>query len=315
MSILWIWLWLNPLACAGLAPTCVSKAADASYQEPADLKALMGCQKRKLARSVSDYQAKHGTEPPEETLEGWQELQRGEVRDFIQRHPDRSVIEGDVDSEAGGEPAGPDQGGGGAAAKPGQVVKSAQTKPAQGRASAKVKPGQAARSAQAEPVQGQASAAVKLGQGGKGAQAKSVQGPSSATVKPDQAEESPKAEPGQGQAEQAPPADLEALKKDLLEKSDQGRKGVTPEMAAEIVAALKKQQGSVSPDMAALLDAVQKDGPNLSADTFHKLQDAARKANASGLDLGASPEVEDSLLKGEYDKDQPAPAPPAPGTD
>jgi hypothetical protein len=103
---------------------------------------------------------------------------------------------------------------------------------------------------------------------------------------------------------------LDALQRDLQAKSDQGRKGITPEMAAEIVDTLMKQQGSVSPDMSELLNALQKDGASLSGDTFRRLQDAARKADASGLDLGVSPDIKESLLKG-----QPAPAPAAPGLD
>ena len=81
------------------------------------------------------------------------------------------------------------------------------------------------------------------------------------------------------------PQDLDALRQDLLEKSDQGRKGITPEMAAEIVNTLMKQQGSVSNDMTDLLNAVQKDGPNLSGDTFLRLQECRTKSRC----LGAGP--------------------------
>ena len=224
MLLLWAGLWLHGLAAAEITPACVRKTAKTAYQEPADLKALLGCQKRKLSRCVLDYQTRQGSPPPDETLELWQELQRREVRDFIRRHPDRSVLGGDSASAA-------------------------QTKP------------------------------------------------------------------GQGGAEKSSDRGLEALRQDLLEKSDQGRKGITPDMAQEIVNMLMKQQGSVSGDMSDLLNAVQKDGPNLSADTFLRLQDAARKADASGLDLGVSPDIRESLLRGDSPRGQPAPASAAPGVD
>ena len=90
--------------------------------------------------------------------------------------------------------------------------------------------------------------------------------------------------------------DLDALKRSLWEKSDQGRRGVTPDMAKDIVDSIMAQQGYVSPDMGELLDAVQKDGPKLSDDTFLKLQSAAREAKAAGLELNIKPETERSLL-------------------
>ena len=210
MLLLWVGLWLHTAAAAQTSPACVSKTSTATYQEPADLKALLGCQKKKLARCAADYEARHGDLPSDDTVERWRELQRREARDFIRRHPDRSVMAGDPPADA----------------------RSAQTKPGQ---------------------------------------------------------------------------DLKALQQDLWEKSDQGRKGITPEMAEEIVNTLMKQQGSVSGDMADLLNAVQKDGPDLSGETFLRLQDAARKADASGLDLGVPPDIKESLLRGESKKDQPAP--------
>jgi hypothetical protein len=224
MPLLWIGLWINTAVAAQISPTCVKKTSKTAYQEPADLKALLGCQKRKLTRCAAGYEARHGDLPSDETLEIWRELQRRELRDFIRRHPTRSVIEGPSPS---------------------------------------------------------------------GAQAK----------------------PAQAGAEKSQAQDIDALRQDLLEKSDQGRKGVTPEMAAEIVATLMKEQGSVSGDMADLLSAVQKDGSNLSGDTFRRLQDAARKADAAGLDLGVSPDIKDFLLRGDSTKDQPAAAPAAPGVD
>jgi len=93
--------------------------------------------------------------------------------------------------------------------------------------------------------------------------------------------------------------DLDALQQDLWKKSDQGRKGVTPEMAQEIISVIMQEQGSVSPDMAALLQAVQKDGADLTGDTVRLLQDAARKADAEGLDLEVKPDIKEFLLHGE----------------
>jgi len=90
---------------------------------------------------------------------------------------------------------------------------------------------------------------------------------------------------------------MDSLKHSLWEKSDEGRKGITPEMAQDIVNAIKDQQGSVSPEMTRLLESLQKDGATLSKDTFRQLQDAARKAKGAGLDLGVKPEIEQSLLQ------------------
>jgi hypothetical protein len=225
MLLFWLGLWLNTAAAAQTTPTCVKKTSKTSYQEPADLKALLKCQRRKMVRAAADYEAQNGDAPSDATLEGWQELQRREVRDFIRRHPDRSVLKGP-------------------AASPAQAAET---------------------------------------------------------------------EPAQDGAAKSSDQDLQALEKDLWGKSDQGRKGITPEMAQEIVNTLMKQQGSVSPDMAGLLDAVQKDGANLSGDTVRRLQEAARKADAAGLDLGVPVNVRKTLLEGELEKGQTAPA--APGVD
>ena len=103
------------------------------------------------------------------------------------------------------------------------------------------------------------------------------------------------ARPGQDLPEsgaQAMDKDTEALKQRLWDESDQGRKGVTPEMADQIVRDLMAKQGFVSDDMAALLNAVQKDGPKLTEDTVLKLQDAARQAKANGMKLDIKPEME-----------------------
>ncbi len=87
------------------------------------------------------------------------------------------------------------------------------------------------------------------------------------------------------------------LKAKLWAESDGGRKGITPEMARELAQRISEQQGSVSPDMQALLDAVSQDGANLTPDTMSKLREAARSADGAGLDLGVSPEIKDALLK------------------
>ncbi|MDD5627759.1 MAG: hypothetical protein PHU21_01750 [Elusimicrobia bacterium] len=236
MLLLWIGLWLNTAFAAETPPVCVRKTAKAAYQEPADLKALLSCQKKRLARSESDYRARHGSAPSEAALERWREHQRGEARDYIRRHPDRSLIEG--------EP---------------------------------------------EPAE---------------------RGPK---AEPESAERSPKAGPRKSEAQMLPEQDLKTLQQHLLEKSDQGRKGITPEMAQEIIGTLQKQQGSVSPDMQELLKAVQKDGANLTGATFRRLQDAARQAESAGLDLGAPPDVKEALLHGDYESDEPPAVPRASG--
>lgn len=88
------------------------------------------------------------------------------------------------------------------------------------------------------------------------------------------------------------------LENKLWEKSDGGKKGVTPEMAQDIIAHLKAQQkGEVSPEMMSLLDSLSKDGPNLTEGSMKKMRAAARKAKASGMDLGVDPEIEKSLLE------------------
>ncbi|MBI3553708.1 MAG: hypothetical protein HY077_14520 [Elusimicrobia bacterium] len=90
-------------------------------------------------------------------------------------------------------------------------------------------------------------------------------------------------------------ADTEALGRSLQNMSDGGKKGVTPEMAKQIDDYLKEKQGSVSPDMRALLDSTQ-NGPNLSDQTVSKLKDAAQAAKGKGLDLDVDKKTEDFLL-------------------
>jgi hypothetical protein len=199
-------LWLQMASAAQAPAACILKTSKTAYQEPADITALLDCQKKKLARCAADYEIENEDLPPAEVMESWRQLQRLELQDFILRHPDQPVPEG--------------------------------------------------------------------------------------ALKP-------------------PAQDLKAPQQDLREDSDQGRQGITPEMAAEVVNTLMERQGFISGDMVELLDAIQKDGPNLSANTFHRVQAAARKADASGLDLGLTPDIKESLLGDGSNKGQPAPDPDA----
>ena len=91
--------------------------------------------------------------------------------------------------------------------------------------------------------------------------------------------------------------DLDMLSTALQARSDGGKKGITPEMAREVVEYLKEKQGGTSPDMTELLGAVAADGANLSEATMSKLRRAARAAKSQGLDLGVDPDIERELLK------------------
>jgi len=188
---------------------CVSRTGKA-VSEPGTLSALVGCQKTKLATSSAAYQAKNHSEPPEELVEAWQDVQRAEVQDYVQRHPDRASLDNPK--------------------------------------------GLAAEQTEKQPTDSKASPDSK--------QAKNTQD----------------------------------LAKQLQAESNGGKKGVTPEMTQQINDYLQKNQGSISPDMQTLLNSVQKDGPNLSADTFGKLQDAAKQAKQGGLDLDVDKKTEDMLL-------------------
>lgn len=90
--------------------------------------------------------------------------------------------------------------------------------------------------------------------------------------------------------------DWERLEAGTKAKSDGGKKGITPEAAADIIGYLKAKQGGVSPDMADLLDSVQKDGGTLSAATMEKLKAAAKSAKGGGMGLGVNPQIEQALL-------------------
>jgi hypothetical protein len=224
MSMLWLALLLQAPASAATPSACVVKTSSSTYQEPASLRALLDCQKKKMAHLAANYQKQHRQEPSDETVSQWEERQRAEVRAFLQRHPNLATLD-----------------------------------------------------------EGNAS--------------------------DDQAE---KPQP-QGKSGKTDAVDMETLKQDLWEKSDQGRNGITPDMAQEIIGAITGQQGFVSPDMTALLDAVQKDGAKLTDDTVNQLKAAAQKATASGLDLGVQPDIQKFLLQQGDPKDIPD-AQSSPGT-
>jgi hypothetical protein len=92
-----------------------------------------------------------------------------------------------------------------------------------------------------------------------------------------------------------------------------GKDGITPSMADDIRATLMSAQGGISPDMKALLDAVQRDGGKLTPETMKLLQGAGKAAKAEGLDLNIDPAVEKQLLETDFNKDKPAAASPPAG--
>jgi hypothetical protein len=199
---LFLALWLVPAAAGAESfPACVKRTSESTFREPANLQLLFECQKKKLARFISNHQAQHGDLPSDETVARWEELQRGEVQDYISRRQGASVLER--------APAAP------AAKNPGKAKKG------------------------------------------------------------------------------------DSLKRSLERQSEGGRKGITPEMAQEIIDHITDQQGFISRDMAALLVLVRRDGADLSEDTVRELKAAARQADAAGLDLGVESDIRDFLLKKE----------------
>jgi hypothetical protein len=100
---------------------------------------------------------------------------------------------------------------------------------------------------------------------------------------------------------------VEDLKESLQKMSDGGKQGVTPDMAQKINDYLQQNQGSVSPDMQNLLNSVQKDGGNLSADTINQLKDASQAAQQNGLNLNVDQKTQDFLNS---PKDPPSSQPP-----
>lgn len=94
-------------------------------------------------------------------------------------------------------------------------------------------------------------------------------------------------------------AEAAGLEKSLWDKSEGGKKGVTPEMAKQALEYIKgKQKGEVSPEMLDLLSSLTKDGEKLSDESMGKLRDAALKAKKSGMNLGLEPEMEEAILQG-----------------
>lgn len=123
-------------------------------------------------------------------------------------------------------------------------------------------------------------------------------------AKPQAAASTPEKPAAASQPQDPAQAEADAFKKQLWAESDGGKNGVTPQMAQQMAQRIEAQQGYVSPEMQALLDAVSKDGARLTPDTVNKLKAAAQDANASGLDLGVSPDMQKVLL--ENDQGQPA---------
>lgn len=101
-------------------------------------------------------------------------------------------------------------------------------------------------------------------------------------------------------------ASLAALQERLHAAAGDGKDGITPAMADDIRATLTQAQGSLSPDMKALLDALQKDGGKLTPDTMKLLQGAAKSAKGSGLDLNIDPAAEKEILNHDFEADKPA---------
>jgi len=99
-------------------------------------------------------------------------------------------------------------------------------------------------------------------------------------------------------------ASIAALQGRLQAAAGDGSQGITPAMAADILATLTQAQGGVSPDMKALLDAVAKDGGNLTPDTMKLLQGAGRSAKSEGLDLNIDPGIEKELLTHDFEGDK-----------
>jgi hypothetical protein len=101
-------------------------------------------------------------------------------------------------------------------------------------------------------------------------------------------------------------AAIEGLQSRLHAAAGDGKNGVTQAMAGDIQATLIQAQGSVSPDMQNLLDAVSHDGGKLTPDTMKKLQGAGKAAKGEGLDLNIDPAAEKLLLERDFDADKPA---------
>jgi hypothetical protein len=108
-------------------------------------------------------------------------------------------------------------------------------------------------------------------------------------------------------------ASIAGLQARMQAAAGDGKNGVTPAMADDVRATLMQSQGSISPDMAALLDGVQKDGGKLTSGTMKMLQGAGQSAKASGLDLNIDQTTEKQLLETDFNKEKPADEQQAPG--
>lgn len=102
-------------------------------------------------------------------------------------------------------------------------------------------------------------------------------------------------------------ADIRALQDRLHAAAGDGGNGITPAMVDDIKQTLGGAQGSLSPDMQALLDAVSKDGGKLTPETMKLLQNAAKSAKGQGLNPNIDPNTEKGLLEHDFDSDKSAP--------
>ena len=213
MRVLWAAILLLPaLAAADDRLSCVSRTGT-KYREPDTLAKLMKCQQEKFDAANAAYLDKKNQPPPASLVDNWQDLQRGEVNDYLRRHPERASMDSPADKTA------------------------------------------------------------------------------------DEGSDEPKARKPTGKFDKNPTSPgLDELNRKLQAESNGGKDGVTPDMARQIGDYLKQNQGSISPDMQALLNGVGKDGAKLSADTVQKLQDAASQAKGQGLDLNTDQKTEQFLL-------------------
>lgn len=99
-------------------------------------------------------------------------------------------------------------------------------------------------------------------------------------------------------------AEIEGLENRLRSAAGDGKDGITPAMARDIIDSLTKEQGFINQDMKDLIDSVARDGGKLTPETMKKLQDAGRAAKAAGLDLNIDKNVEKDLLEHDFDKDR-----------
>jgi len=101
--------------------------------------------------------------------------------------------------------------------------------------------------------------------------------------------------------------DIQDLQNRLHAAAGDGGEGITPAMVDDIKQTLGGAQGSLSPDMRALLDAVSKDGGKLTPETMKLLQNAGKGAKAEGLNLNIGPSMEKALMESDFDADKTAP--------